>query len=423
MRCIPLPAVFILVALTGAVPVRAAEPALPLQYIEVVGQVMGKEGPIPGAKVSLEGVGGVMAISDESGSYSLAVPIGALGDPARRTVEARVSAEYPGWSFTLRNGQSSFAIDLRMETRSDPPRCRVRSNLLRPVDDIAGAIQRGKRTALVPGIDFIGEEWGRAFSNRLSLRSEAITTVGAPTEPRLPEWRAGNGDVPAESARGHAATATSGGPGASPDSDTPLSPPAAAELVRTEKRAGPRVRETTAPADPAPASARAQRQRVRRVEPDTPRIPAALVPDSSVITFPGPGVALTDASLIRRVETEHAAIDVPAGSRSMDEVLAGEGDCACRIRGTIEIHPDHLLTRRLELIVSLSGVPGVRDTVQLFMGSPRPFELPALKCGTWRLEVDAVARRDFVIESEDGRAPVDCARGGLRQLRIVLSPR
>jgi hypothetical protein len=101
----------------------------------------------------------------------------------------------------------------------------------------------------------------------------------------------------------------------------------------------------------------------------------------------------------------------------------GDVECECRIIGTVEIHRDHQLSDRLQVQISLAEAISVRDTVELFMGSPRSFELIAPRCAEWTLNVVPMSKRDFTIVSVDGNLPVRCERGGLQQLRIVLAPR
>ncbi len=323
-----------------------------------------------------------------------------------------------------------------MQTRTDPARCRVRSNVLQPVDAIATAIARGDRSATVVNVDFVGEK-GAPPSSRMSLRSEAVTIVGEAREPEMavsePVGVRAAATAPrqpgvADSAK-RATTTGDGFEAAKDDIREALARGSGSghEPHVLVSRSSPDTLSRAAAARPSRPPARdrpSPRPRIRRVEPDdTPRAGA---PDSGVtetVKLPGPGVTQTDASLIRRIETAPGVADLPNAQRRTENVLAMEGDCACRIRGTVEIHPDHLLTRRLELIVALREAPAVRDTIQLFMGSPRAFELAPLRCGIWHVDVDAVARKTFTIVSADGRQPLDCREGGLRQLRIVLEPR
>ena len=420
-------AAFALLCVFAAAADAGGAPRLPLQFVDVLGRVTGPGGRgIEGVRVSLEGAPDVAVLTDADGRYTLTVPIGPLGDPARRNVAARVVARRPGWAFTLRNGQGALAIELRMQTRTDPARCRVRSNLSSPVDALAAAIRRGERGAVVANVDFVGEE-GAPPTSRVSLRSEAVTVVGAASAPETPIPAPSRSDEvsprPVASAGDEArhTAATRADSVRTISAEESKGPPAV--LRPGARKAGdrrPQVAADTTTLRTRPTTDRpSSRPRVRRIEAQRAARDTA-VPGS--IKLPGPGVTQTDASLIRRVESVPGAAELRPARLRAEDVLAEGGDCACRIRGTIEIHPDHLLTRRLDLVVTLREAPAVRDTIQLFMGSPRAFELPPVRCGAWHIEVDAVARRDFTIVSADGRGLVDCREGGLRQLRVVLDP-
>jgi hypothetical protein len=471
LRSSTLPAVLALACAFGPASAAAA-PRLPLQFIDVLGRVTGPGGSgVEGVRVVLDGARDVSTTTDATGSYTLTVPMSALGDPARRMVTARITAQRPGWAFALRNGQGALALELRMESRAQPARCRVRSNVLQTMDAVVAAIRRGDRNAVIANADFVGGQ-GRRPARRVALRSEAVTVVGEPTEPAIvADARAAAGppqaDRPVRAARDTVARQTEAGPqaqvarepgrdqappalrAAQPDGRGDAAQRAAKDSVAsTPKRGSPATPAAVTPApgaaatptrartepprvEPPRAGAAAPRERpsarprIRRIEAqggsrDSGAAEADQVPGS--VKLPGPGVTQTDASLIRRIEPNAGAADLPGSTRDPGEALAGDDGCACRIRGTVEIHPDHLLTKRLNLIVTLREAPAVRDTIQLFMGSPRPFELPAVRCGTWHIEVDAVARRHFSVVSADGRGPIDCRKGGLRQLRVVLAP-
>jgi len=411
LRHLALTAVLAAWAAPAAAAAGAPAVKLPLQWIDVIGRVTGPGGHgVEGVRVALDGSSDVSVETGEDGRYTLTVPLEPLGDPVRKNVAARIVARRAGWAFTLRNGQGALALELRVQTRTDPARCRVRSNVLASVDAVASAIRRGDRNAVIANADFVGEE-GAPETRRVALRSEAVTLVGEANAPEMPLPVA----EAAPGTNGHAEGAAPK-PGASPSK-----PPVAAGGAEVPPGAADTV---TPQADRRGASEPAtSRTRVRRIEPQTAVRDTGGPVSPGSVKLPGPGVTQTDASLIRRIETSPAAPDLSGSRLRAEAVLAAEGECGCRIRGTVEIHPDHLLAKRLTLIVALREAPAVRDTIELFMGSPRPFELPALKCGTWHIEVDAVARRDFEVVSADGRGPIDCREGGLRQLRVVLDPR
>jgi hypothetical protein len=63
--------------------------------------------------------------------------------------------------------------------------------------------------------------------------------------------------------------------------------------------------------------------------------------------------------------------------------------CECRVKGTVEVRSEKPLSGTLRVVVSLADGPAFRDTVALFMGPPRPFDLGHVPCGKHRREAIA----------------------------------
>jgi hypothetical protein len=99
-----------------------------------------------------------------------------------------------------------------------------------------------------------------------------------------------------------------------------------------------------------------------------------------------------------------------------------ESGCACPVRGTVELEFHHLLASPMRVEVSVTGT-ALRDTVELFMGSPREFHFPRVPCGTRSFLVRPFSQRTFAVITPAEIAPFECQGGQLRQLRIVLEPR
>jgi hypothetical protein len=95
-----------------------------------------------------------------------------------------------------------------------------------------------------------------------------------------------------------------------------------------------------------------------------------------------------------------------------------EEPCRCRINGTLEVDSDRPLQERTAIEISLTDDLAARDTVELFMGSPRAFDLGLRPCATHRLRLQILTGRPFFLVSD---APIDCAGGG-RSVRLVLVP-
>jgi hypothetical protein len=95
-------------------------------------------------------------------------------------------------------------------------------------------------------------------------------------------------------------------------------------------------------------------------------------------------------------------------------------DCRCRIQGTVEVEWDRPLQGRTPVTIYLDDHPDVQDTVELFMGSPRAFELKDVPCGPHRLLFKTHSKQRFALVSNEPR--VDCTAGGYHQTRIVIQP-
>jgi hypothetical protein len=94
--------------------------------------------------------------------------------------------------------------------------------------------------------------------------------------------------------------------------------------------------------------------------------------------------------------------------------------CQCRVQGTVEVDWDRPLQGRTRVTVFLEDYPKVQDTVELFMGSPRAFDLRGVPCGPHRLLFEARSKQRFILVSPEPR--VDCTDGGFRQVKLVLQP-
>jgi hypothetical protein len=120
-------------------------------------------------------------------------------------------------------------------------------------------------------------------------------------------------------------------------------------------------------------------------------------------------------------------VEVLTPSRFHPEPEAGSAadtsGCTCRIEGTIEVRSEQPLARRLPLIVVLTGAGAKRDTVELFMGSPRAFTFPHTPCGRRVLDVAVPGGERFRLVTPPPMRTVDCSAGRLRQVRLVLEPR
>jgi hypothetical protein len=93
--------------------------------------------------------------------------------------------------------------------------------------------------------------------------------------------------------------------------------------------------------------------------------------------------------------------------------------CDCTLRGTVEVQSDRPLQSRTEVVVSIAGSP-VATTVELFMGSPRAFEIRPAPCGPLRFALFTRSKQRFVLVSAEPSP--SCLEGGSEQVRFVLEP-
>ena len=181
-------------------------------------------------------------------------------------------------------------------------------------------------------------------------------------------------------------------------------------------------------AEPPPArstSRVSERPADSRVEPSSParvltpadseavnRAPVAgVTPDAERRSPPWPGGRARSAPLVIRSTVR----ETPEARR--------RGGCDCLISGTVEVNGPRPLNARLRVAVGLNWFPAVADTVELFMGSPRAFRVPAVPCGPQRLKVTVLDGRRFELESRDVVAGFKCDGTTRPNLRVVLKPR
>jgi hypothetical protein len=94
--------------------------------------------------------------------------------------------------------------------------------------------------------------------------------------------------------------------------------------------------------------------------------------------------------------------------------------CDCTLRGTVEVQWDRPLTSRTEVVIAVEDAPDATTSAELFMGSPRSFEIRPAPCGVHRLLMWTRSRQRFVLVSSEPR--VVCTPGGVQQMRLVLEP-
>jgi len=168
---------------------------------------------------------------------------------------------------------------------------------------------------------------------------------------------------------------------------------------------GPRGRDTqAAAADTAP------RPSIRV----TVRTDSTLPPGDDLSAAPGAGATLRVAHGV--------AVPDPSAMGTPPSAPPPGRACECVVKGTVEVRSDQPLRGTLRVVVWLADAPATRDTVALFMGPPRPFDLGRVPCGRHRLVARPLASRLFA-RVEPKTDVFDCAPDVARPIRVVLEPR
>ena len=395
--------------------------------------------PVRGAKVLLQGLLEPAATTDAEGRFSFSHVVPDVEALATAPLRLVLRASHKGWNLALPEGQSALAVELRLVRAADGgARLEVRSNDA----DVAKAVAASFRT---PGDVTVALSGGFVRQLGAEDRSEPVLTVleSVPMSPPAP-------------ATGAATAAPAGAPADS------AAPPAA----RSDN-----AKMTPAPAVPAPVpQPRPERPESMRLFPSAPEpgttpraepvTPAKLprvdslrirvmaktgIVERSPMVFRSRGrprfVLATDTAALRgirvSVRPDTAALApaaAGAGGGTALRVALGRAlpdtqppapsgrPCECRVKGTVEVNSDQPLRGALRVTVSLADAPAARDTVVLFMGPPRPFDLGRVSCGNHRLEVRPLSTRRFAV-ALPALDVFDCSAGRTRQFRVVLEPR
>jgi hypothetical protein len=102
---------------------------------------------------------------------------------------------------------------------------------------------------------------------------------------------------------------------------------------------------------------------------------------------------------------------------------AHSDSCECRVEGTVEVQTVVPIRGPQKIEVSLQWYPQLRDTVELFMGPPRPFKLPVAPCGPQRLRLRVLTEGRFEVASRAAMAGFRCDGGRVVEPHIVLVTR
>ena len=199
------------------------------------------------------------------------------------------------------------------------------------------------------------------------------------------------------------------------------------QAAKDQKRAAREAAPTAVKAPPPAAPAEVAPATTARVEPRAAATAPAHKPSGSPASRagsspPAPTIELPAAtSGLRRIEPRADALGL-SGTDAGERARLEADTCSCVVRGTVEMEFHRLLTSPMRVEVSIRELPALRDTIELFMGSPRAFEMARVPCGRWSLTVRPLSERPFGVTSPEEVGPFDCRQRALRQVRIVIAP-
>jgi hypothetical protein len=452
LRFLAFAALLLLVpALPCAAPAAVSRPAT-LLFRGTVSEPGGR--PVRGARVGLEGQAASAAVTDAEGRFSLPCALPDVEALASGPALLVLRASHKGWNLALPTGESALALELRVvRDAGGQARLEIRSSDAA----LAGTVAAFAR---VPGDGTMA--WRADFMRQLGAEDRSrpkLTALEVVPLPRpapapqaaspadssaAPRTVAAAPSVVVAPAVVAAPAAPSAGakpvPAVATPSTVPQPRPERPESLRLfpsapEPGAAPPALETT-PRPPVADRLRLQGEaKAKTVEGDRPplaRGPAGprAVLDTAVTVRPGIRVSV-------RPDTAASAATGPAadagGARALRVALgralpdtgpsAATGrPCECQVKGTVEVSSDKPLSGTLRVAIWLADAPALRDTVALFMGPPRPFDLGRVPCGRHRLEVLPLTSRRFAV-APPALDSFDCRAGWSQQFRVVLEPR
>lgn len=392
------PLLILLALLPAAPPAGGAGVALRFVFTGTVTEPGGR--PVRGARVVLEGPPAAAVLTDAGGAYALAHELPAVASSPSRLV---LRASHRGWRFALPSGETCLALELRRVAVGDSVRLEVRANDDGAAKAVARALAAGGGAPVALEARFT-RLVGREDRAEPDLSALELVTLEAPA-PAAPPVASAPAERP-ESLRlfPGAPDRVAGSPTAAAPS-VPAAPPAAVPAVTPAPAAAAPAEPVATPAHAAPP-------------------PVPVVPDTAM--RPGIRVSLransaTTSAADTVVHRETNPLRVALG-RAVPAAPGSDADgCHCRVSGTVEVRSERPVRGRPRVVVSLAGAPAPRDTVEIFMGPPRPFDLGRVPCGRHELEVRVLGSRLARVAPDS--LGFTCVAGGGPQLRVVLEPR
>jgi len=437
-------------------------------YLTVQGLVLDHtKSPLAGAWVFCTGSRRASAPTDSSGAYMLQIPGATLEELNHAPLKIRISARKKGWRFALDNGAPELGLEMRVVQEDGKlPRLLIRSNDQEAVSAVANSAVLDANPRALVGATFIGSQGAQYDTPPVPLDiGDEVTLAGSvgsvpemPGTPKgPPEIETEPDSTPPASAAPHASPAPSA-------SSAPVSvAPAPAAAAAPQTSVAPSV--PTVQTTPPPSSSSKKKKKGSAGKPkvyhpgDAPQVPMTPAPQAYAVTPQGaspappasapsaqPAPHASDPSLKPVLQRDAPVSGVspatpppaskvgvappgaaqpvpsrgPAAPPASTPPSASATTCDCTIRGTVEVNSDRPLTGRTEVVISIDDAPQTTASVELFMGSPRGFEIHPAPCGVHRLLLWTRSKQRFVLVSSEPR--VVCTEGGTQQMRLVLEP-
>ena len=409
LRFLAFAATLLLVMAGPRAVLAAASRAVTFVFSGGIAEPGGK--PVRGAKVLLQGLVVPAALTGAEGRFSFSHVVPDVQALATAPLRLVLRASHKGWNLALPAGESALAVELRLVRAADASAwLEVRSN-------DAGVAKVVAASFGAPGDATVALSCG--FMRQLGAEDRSEPVLSALEFVRLAPPAPATGAATAAPAVARADSAA-----------VPVTRPDGAKTVLP-----------VAVTAPVPQS-RPERPERMRLFPSAPE-PGTTPRPTLARGAPGTGAADTTARPGIRVSVRPdtaAFVPAPTGSSGRSALRVALGRvlgralpdtqppapagraCECQVKGTVEVSSDQSLRGALRVVVSLVGMPARCDTVALFMGPPRPFDLGFVPCGSHRLEVRPLSARLFKV-APPALDVFDCSAGRTRQFRVVLVAR
>jgi hypothetical protein len=379
---------FILLLTSGIA--RAAHPPVDPALVLRGKVVDGTGTPVPRARFVLEAKRRTNTNADEKGAFALMLPLPSPERLRAAPCSVRVFATAKGMRLVLPNGDPALKVVLRIERGDSSDLVVARSNDERLAAMAAMAVASRRPLAELDGLRMLGLQGERVGDppDPLMPHVAKIAVMPAPVAVAPPEKEKKKAAEPKKTV-------------AKPDTASKTvavnTTQAAAKPPATKTKDKPKT--TTSPKPPAqPAKTSTSGKVTASTSTKTIKEPVSPIPGTPVVVTEIPGAPPPEPP-------------PPAG------------DCSCRFKGTVEIVSDPPPTAPVGIVVWVDGAPGIRDSIELALGSPRPFELLGIPCGAVQLRIQVSSERNYVVRSPATLENLTCTKGGLIQPRIVLIPR